>query len=155
RLAELVDLGDPHAQRGRDPAHGRGPGQTGAVLEVEHGVDGDSGLAGEVAQAPALQAAQAPQRRHRSPSVAARSAPIGQPSAERWESVPLVLAVRRYYVLSTSMFSKVGLALCVAWFGLLLTAAAALAQDVPDPGPPAGGGGGVDLGPLLGGLGGF
>jgi hypothetical protein len=33
----------------------------------------------------------------------------------------------------------------------------AFAQDVPDPGPPSGGGegGGVDLGPLLGGLGGL
>jgi hypothetical protein len=29
----------------------------GAVLEVEHGIDGDPGFAGEVAQAPVLQAA--------------------------------------------------------------------------------------------------
>jgi hypothetical protein len=42
----------------------------------------------------------------------------------------------------------------LAWWLLPVTAGVAFAQEVPDPGPPAdAGGGGVDLGPLLGGIG--
>ena len=48
-LAVLIDVGDVHAERRRDPAHGRGPGPAGAVLEVRHGAGGDPGPAGEVA----------------------------------------------------------------------------------------------------------
>src|SRR3712207_3533965 len=51
-----------------------------------------------------------------------------------------------------SLRSSVAMVLAVTL--LLVLAPAALAQEVPDPGPPSGGGG-VDLGPLLGRLGGL